>query len=103
MEDYANIGFQILLMSHRNPPETNLSLMEQKASKSLCFAAELQAVVETLRAISGEKVSYTAIPSFDTMLESRPKHYFYGGTFEHNENDPVVVFHSSGSTGRPLS
>ena len=103
VEEYANIGIQVLLMSHRNPPETNLSLMEQKACKNLCFVAELQPVVETIKAISGEKVSYTSIPSFDTMLESRSKHYFYGGTFEHNENDPVVVFHSSGSTGRPFS
>ena len=90
-------------MSHRNPPETNLSLMEQKACKTLCYAAELQPVVESLKAIAGEKISYSSIPSFDTMLESRPKHYYYGGTFERNENDPVVVFHSSGSTGRPLS
>ncbi|KAL8788694.1 MAG: hypothetical protein Q9195_007195, partial [Heterodermia aff. obscurata] len=101
VEEYANIGIKVLLMSHRNPPETNLSLMEQKACKILCFVAELQPVVETLRAIAGGKVSYTSIPFFDTMLESRPKHYFYRGTFENNENDPVLVLHSSGSTGLP--
>ena len=87
-------------MSPRNPPETNLSLMEQTNCSNLCYVTELTPVRDAIMAIAENKLSSIAIPTFDSMMESQPKSYVYNGTFTEHENDPTVIFHSSGSTGR---
>lgn len=40
------------------------------------------------------------IPSFDQMLGSNPAPYPYEKEFDDAENEPILVLHSSGSTGK---
>ena len=89
-------------MSHQNPPETNISLMEQMTCEKLCYVGELAPVLDGLKAIARDKISFTTVPSFKTMLENKSSHYAFETTFDTSENNPVVIFHSSGSTGLSL-
>ncbi|KAI0483351.1 hypothetical protein GGR56DRAFT_686675 [Xylariaceae sp. FL0804] len=41
------------------------------------------------------------VPSFEKFMSSPSEHYPYEKTFEEARNEPVVVLHSSGSTGLP--
>ncbi|KAH9883223.1 hypothetical protein F4778DRAFT_56041 [Xylariomycetidae sp. FL2044] len=93
-------GFKLLLPSPRNPPSTNKSLMEQTGSTKLLYAAECRPIVKQLEDVV-PYIQFTAVPSFDEMITSTPKHYPYEKTFDSCRNDPVVVLHSSGSTGLP--
>lgn len=97
--EHAHSRIKVLLLSHRNPSETNLSLMEQMTCNKLFYVAELAPVLNGLKAIAADKISYTSIPSFDTMLEGNPSHYIFEETIDTSEDSPIVIFHSSGSTG----
>lgn len=93
-------GYKLLLPSPRNPPSTNLSLMNQTGSTKVLYAAELAPLVKSLQSVA-PSVSTDAIPSFQEMLESNPEPYPYEKSFEEARGDPIVVLHSSGSTGLP--
>ena len=40
------------------------------------------------------------MPSLEELLTSRPHHFPYDKTFDEAEDDPVIVCHTSGSTGK---
>lgn len=44
-------------------------------------------------------VTFDTVPSFQVMFENQADHYPYEKSFEEARNDPIVVLHSSGSTG----
>ncbi|KAI0379246.1 acetyl-CoA synthetase-like protein [Hypomontagnella monticulosa] len=93
-------GYKTLVPSPRNPPSTNLSLMNQTGSTKLLYAAELAPLIKPLQALDGS-IRSDVVPSFQEMLESNPKPYPYEKTFEEAINDPMIILHSSGSTGMP--
>ncbi|KAI1824128.1 hypothetical protein F4861DRAFT_277511 [Xylaria intraflava] len=93
-------GYKLLLPSPRNPPSTNKSLMEQTGSTKLMYAVEIAPIAKQLKEII-PSLHMATVPSFDEMMTSTPEHYPYNKSFEESRNDPVVVLHSSGSTGLP--
>ncbi|KAI0543941.1 acetyl-CoA synthetase-like protein [Xylaria curta] len=93
-------GYKLLLPSPRNPPSTTLSLLEQTKSTKVLFTSEVTPIMKSVQALKPDLEVYM-IPSFCDMMESSPKPYAYEKTFEDAKNDPVVVLHSSGSTGLP--
>ncbi|KAI0169257.1 hypothetical protein GGR52DRAFT_581433 [Hypoxylon sp. FL1284] len=88
----------LLLPSPRNAQSTSRSLMSQTASNKLLYAAEVSPIVSQLQEPS---ICAEAVPSFDEMINSNPKHYAFEKDFEEARFEPVVIFHSSGSTGPP--
>ncbi|ETS81832.1 hypothetical protein PFICI_06834 [Pestalotiopsis fici W106-1] len=92
-------GYKLLLVSPRNPPASNLSLMEQTESSRLLYSAELAPLINPFRAIAPPSYQLDVIPSFLEMLESNPEHYAYDKSFDEARDDPILVLHSSGSTG----
>ncbi|KAF3009254.1 putative secondary metabolism biosynthetic enzyme [Neopestalotiopsis sp. 37M] len=94
-------GHKALLASPRNPPASNLSLMEQTGSSKLLYSTELAPLITPFRAIAPPSFHVEAIPSFLEMLESNPEHYPYEKVFDEARDDPILVLHSSGSTGPP--
>ncbi|TRX87850.1 hypothetical protein FHL15_011268 [Xylaria flabelliformis] len=90
----------LLLPSPRNPPSTNASLMEQTRSTKLLHAAEVKPIVRHLSDIV-PFLHVATIPSFDEMVTSSPGRYPFSKLFDECRDDPVVVLHSSGSTGLP--
>ncbi|KAI0837983.1 acetyl-CoA synthetase-like protein [Hypoxylon sp. FL0890] len=93
-------GYKLLLPSPRNPPSMNLSLMNRTESTKLLYAAEATPIIKPLLTLS-PTLHDVAIPAFDDMLNSTPDHYPYNKEFDKAINEPLVVLHSSGSTGPP--
>ncbi|KAF2256018.1 acetyl-CoA synthetase-like protein [Trematosphaeria pertusa] len=93
-------GYRVLLPSPRNPPATNMSLMEQTNCTRVLHAAEVAPVIKPLVALRKDLVCLE-IPSFRDMLGSRPEPFPYEKPFADAQDDPIVVLHSSGSTGLP--
>lgn len=73
--------------------------MNKTGSKKLIYAAELVPMMKPLRALI-PTASFDAVPSLQVMLDSKPDHYPYAKSFEEARHDPIVVLHSSGSTGK---
>ncbi|KAH7034609.1 uncharacterized protein B0I36DRAFT_381511 [Microdochium trichocladiopsis] len=90
----------LLLPSPRNPSTVNVSLMAQTESTKLLHAAEVAPIVQQLQSLQPQ-LSATTVPTFDDMLNTNPEHVVFAKTFEQAWNDPVVILHSSGSTGLP--
>ncbi|KAI1171367.1 hypothetical protein F4777DRAFT_565810 [Nemania sp. FL0916] len=93
-------GYKLLLPSPRNPPSTNASLMEQTGSTKLLHAAEMTPIVKQLSGVVSS-LHMAPVPSFDEMIMSEPDPYLYNKSFNECRDDPIVVLHSSGSTGLP--
>ncbi|RYO84557.1 hypothetical protein DL764_009308 [Monosporascus ibericus] len=94
-------GFRdLLLPSPRNPPATNVSLMAQTRSTKLLHVAEVLPVVKQLQNLE-PTIRPEVIPSFSDMINSNPEHFPYEKDFERARDDPILVLHSSGSTGLP--
>ncbi|KAK6205730.1 putative secondary metabolism biosynthetic enzyme [Pestalotiopsis sp. IQ-011] len=96
-------GYKLLLASPRNPAKSNLSLMEQTQSSKLLYSAELDPLINPFRAIAPPSCHLAAVPSFLEMLQSNPKDYLFEKEFDESRYDPILVLHSSGSTGKLFS
>ena len=92
------ICLEVLLPSPRNPPSTNLSLIHQTECTIMLHASEVLSVVKTLVDSSSE-LQCVEIPSFQEMLNSQPEAYAFNKDFTHMQDEPIVILHSSGSTG----
>lgn len=73
--------------------------MKQTGSHQLLYATEVTPIVRPLLCLEAE-CRAEAIPSFDDMVNSAPKHYPYDKEFDQAINEPLLVLHSSGSTGK---
>lgn len=73
--------------------------MRQTGSTKLLYAAEIAPLAKLVEDPE-YPIRKEVIPSFEEMMTSSPPHYPYTKTFEEAKNDPIVVLHSSGSTGR---
>jgi hypothetical protein len=93
--------FKLLIPSPRNSAVVNESLMKQTESTKLLFANELAPLIKPLQDLV-PSIRTEALPSLQEMLDSDPPRYSYSKTFEDARNDPIVVLHSSGSTGERL-
>lgn len=72
--------------------------MHQTNSKKLLHAEELAPLIKPLKEL-GPSLSFDTVPSFQVMFDSQAEHYPYEKSFEEARSDPIVVLHSSGSTG----
>ncbi|KAI1873834.1 uncharacterized protein JN550_003103 [Neoarthrinium moseri] len=93
-------GYKLLLPSPRNPSSINSSLMEQTGSTKILYADELGPLVKSLQALA-PSTRTEVLPSLRQMLQSSPARYPFLKSFDEARNDPVVILHSSGSTGAP--
>ncbi|KAI0482602.1 acetyl-CoA synthetase-like protein [Xylariaceae sp. FL0804] len=93
-------GYKLLIPSPRNPSATNVSLMSQTGSVKLLHSIEVAPLVKGIQELE-PNIQAKAMPSFAEMMKSTPDHYPYEKTFEEARDEPVVVLHSSGSTGPP--
>lgn len=72
--------------------------MNQTGSTKLLYTTELDHLIKPLQAIA-PSVTSSAVPDFQVMFESRPGRYPYEKSFLEAKSDPILVLHSSGSTG----
>lgn len=89
---------KLFLPSPRNPVATNIALLEQTDCHKILFAKEAQPIAGQIN--EAYKVSSAEIHSFDEMLQMETKEVLiYDHTFDQEKDNPVVILHSSGSTG----
>ena len=74
--------------------------MEQTRSSKLVYSPELSPVVESLRAQRLETTCFE-VPALDVLLSSHPETVPFTKSFADARTDPILVLHSSGSTGIP--
>lgn len=75
--------------------------MNQTAGLNVLYAAEVRPIVSQIEQLEPSVRSWE-IPSFEDMLKSSPEHFQYEKQFDEARDDPVVVLHSSGSTGKHI-
>ena len=91
---------QLLLPAPRNSIDGMSSLLG--ATKCQCLLRAVATKVEHIQSRTNIKV--LAIPEVDELLSGNPddiRSYPYHKTFEQAEFDPVIILHTSGSTGLP--
>ena len=92
---------KVFLPSPRNPLDTNLSLMDQTKSTKLLYAKEMESMISALSATRPD-LHYEVMESLDDLLGAPPSPIFhFHQTFEEAVATPMLVLHSSGSTGVP--
>lgn len=94
-------GHQVLFSSQLNTREVHLDLMEQTQCKVLLTAAGVH--VRDILAEKEEEFVHIRIPELDELLDdSTLAHPFpYTKTYEEAAHDPIVILHSSGTSGNP--
>jgi len=91
--------WQILFLSPRLPQVTVVGLLDQTACSKILYAGELASIVGQLQK-TRENTQTSQNPSMNDILDARSHHYPYEKQFSEAQNDPIVILHSSGSTGK---
>ncbi|KAF2237267.1 putative NRPS-like enzyme [Viridothelium virens] len=91
---------KVFLPSPRNPAAINISLMDQIQSTKLVHSEE---VLATIHGICDKKsgLKCLQLETVDELLEHRADRFEWAPSFEQAKDDPILVLHSSGSTGYP--
>ncbi|PQE06777.1 nrps-like enzyme protein [Rutstroemia sp. NJR-2017a BBW] len=94
-------GYKILLPSARNPTLQNVSLLQQTNCTRLFHSPELANLAKELQASVDNGLDIVEIASFDHWVDAYQRPYPFTKSFEEARFDPVLILHSSGSTGAP--
>ncbi|KAI3541377.1 thioester reductase domain-containing protein [Colletotrichum abscissum] len=93
-------GYKALLISPRNSFEGQMNLFEKTDCHIICFDSSFKDVIQPL--LEERPMDAIMVSSADAWLsDDEVPHFPYHKTYEEAENDPVVVLHTSGSTGLP--
>lgn len=95
-------GYKVLFPSVRNSVVMNTSLVEQtKCEIFLCSEAYEERFRALAKEIKGLNIETRRIPKFAELFYEPAQAFEYNKMFDEAMWDPVVVLHSSGSTGLP--
>ncbi|KAL8678453.1 MAG: hypothetical protein Q9186_005191 [Xanthomendoza sp. 1 TL-2023] len=93
-------GYKVLLPSPRNPLPTILSLMEQTESSKLVYSEEVAPLIAGLRSARPD-LRFWVVGALSALLAVESPHFPYQHEFDEVKHHPILVLHSSGSTGLP--
>ncbi|KAF1949507.1 putative NRPS-like enzyme [Byssothecium circinans] len=93
-------GYKVLLPSLRNSPWMNASLLEQTECSHLLYAPEVEGLVKPLLE-HRQSLQLHLVEPLQSLIRPDTPHYPYEKTFEEAKWDPILILHSSGSTGAP--
>lgn len=89
----------MLLMSPKNPPAQNASLMQQTECHHLFHSEEMAGIIKDIKSVAGSGVKFPLMQPFKHWVNAFTKPYPHSKSFEDAKWDPIIVAHSSGSTG----
>jgi len=90
----------MLFNSPRNSLEGHLGVIDAADCKIWCIASEKNVQVEQILSKRAMRIMF--LPSLDSLLHEIPVDpYPFTKSFEEAKNDPILVLHTSGSTGLP--
>ncbi|KAK1992606.1 thioester reductase domain-containing protein [Colletotrichum falcatum] len=93
-------GYKALLISPRNSPEGQMNLLDKTDCRVVCFDPSFADVVRPL--LEQRPMDAIVAASADEWLsDDEVPDFPYDKTFDEASRDPVVVLHTSGSTGLP--
>ncbi len=93
-------GYQLLIPSVRNSESGNLSLLNELNCSKLIHSPEFGARIDGLKQAKPGTQSWI-LPMLDELLTGQAKHFPYEKSWPEAQNDPVMIAHTSGSTGAP--
>ncbi|KAK8016859.1 Non-canonical non-ribosomal peptide synthetase FUB8 [Apiospora rasikravindrae] len=85
----------------RNSQEAQFNLFDKTGCKYIAFPESHKNVCQPLLDARGDMKAIPVMPLDAYMDETAVSHYPFDRTFEEAEWDPMVVLHTSGSTGLP--
>ena len=88
------------MLSPKNTPQQNASLIQQTQCNKFFVSPELAPVAKAVQSQSPD-VQLQAVQEFDHWLDTYTKHFPFDKPLEIAKWDPILVLHSSGSTGIP--
>ncbi|KAL9089696.1 MAG: hypothetical protein Q9159_002424 [Coniocarpon cinnabarinum] len=95
-------GWRTLLVSSRNRPEQNFHMISETKCKVLLYSKRVESTIKeiTQSGYTGLKEEVIPLQDFINIAQDVPN-MEYNKSFVEAVNDPVLVLHSSGSTGCP--
>ncbi|EED20986.1 NRPS-like enzyme, putative [Talaromyces stipitatus ATCC 10500] len=99
----VRIRLKVFLPSPRNSSVTNLSLLEQTQCTKLCYSPESPDIAASAQALqkASKTLQVLEFPSLDELLKAQCASVPYSVNFDQVRQEPIVILHSSGSTGIP--
>lgn len=96
---------EVLFISPRNQSFQNEKMILQSECRALFYAEEMDIVSETLRVPQLQTIVIKPVPSLDELLQTPEdiELYPYERSFDETRDEPCLILHSSGSTGKPLA
>lgn len=87
-----------MVPSVRNSLSQHLAVFDDAKCDKVFYTPEMESRIQELKqAMPGLKA--LLVPDLDDLLSSQSPHYEYGRTFAEGRTDPILIAHSSGSTG----
>ncbi|OIW26213.1 acetyl-CoA synthetase-like protein [Coniochaeta ligniaria NRRL 30616] len=95
----SKAGYKSLLISPRNTDDVQLHLFKETQCQLIWHPSSHAKLVQPW--LERRDMSATVMPDLSTLIHTAVSHFPYGKTAEEAEWDPLVVLHTSGSTGFP--
>lgn len=92
-------GHRSLLISPRNTDDVQLHLFRETQCQLIWHPSSHAKLVQPW--LGRRHMSATIMPDLSTLIHTPVSHFPYGKTVEEAEWDPLMVLHTSGSTGFP--
>ncbi|KAF2650921.1 hypothetical protein K491DRAFT_782258 [Lophiostoma macrostomum CBS 122681] len=99
---YAAIktGHQLMIPSVRNSESQHLSVFEAAGCSRVLHTPTFESIITAVRQAKPDVISHTVL-ELDQLLSTQCLHYEYNKTWAEARTDPIIIAHSSGSTGNP--
>lgn len=94
----ADACVKVLLLGPRNSAAQNRSLLERALCTTLLYTEEMARSITELQKET-TCTNYVKVESFDDMFSTDSQHFVFEKSFAQAEKDPILILHSSGSTG----
>ena len=89
----------MLLTSPRNSVPAHINLFKLTDCTIMLTPTPQPLTIPALTA--AHELRVFSVPTFDELLDRRHPHYPYNKSFEQANHEPLLAFHTSGSTGLP--
>ncbi|KAK6598613.1 nonribosomal peptide synthetase [Botrytis cinerea] len=94
-------GYKVLLLSPRNSVAAQLDLIKATRCRTFITSGRPLPSVAAILAAAGSALQTLEIPTVEDLSATPSQHYPYDKTFDEVCDEPLVVMHTSGSTGFP--
>lgn len=90
-----------MIPSVRNSVSQHVAVFEEAKCNKVFFTPEMQQRIAEIKQRIPDLQAFE-VPELDSLLLSQPEHYEYKRTWKQGRTDPIIIAHSSGSTGKSL-